>query len=176
MGLLHRLNLPSPTEINQHESAGRFIPLTHICNSQDLHNFITDMIPLLHAGPHEADPIKFIVSELVRNVIEHSNSPVGAFICAQYFKDKQRVSIGIADTGVGIMKSMTHNHIAESHLDAILLALRPGITGTTKRIGGTEANAGAGLFFTRNIAKALQNYFVIYSGTGMYKLLQTKNN
>ena len=34
-----------------------------------------------------------------------------------------------------------------SDIDAIRLALRPGITGTTTRLRGSEQNAGAGLFF-----------------------------
>lgn len=55
---------------------------------------------------------------------------------------------------------------------AIQLALAPGVTGTTSKEGGTEYNAGAGLFFIKSIAKVKRNFFVIYSGNAMYKLLK----
>jgi len=51
------------------------------------------------------------------------------------------------------------------------MALTPGITGTTQRIGGTEQNAGAGLFFIKSIASVNNDFLVIYSGSAMYKLL-----
>lgn len=170
MKLLDFLGMHPPRVITEHESAGRFIPITQIKNSRELHSFITDMIPLLHADPSEADPIKYVMSELVRNTLEHSGSPDGAFICAQYYRESKRVGIGVADAGRGVLAHMGKFHQVADDKSAIVLALRPGITGTTSRIGGTETNAGAGLFFTRNIAKASKNLFVIYSGRAMYKL------
>ena len=53
------------------------------------------------------------------------------------------------------------------------MALTPGITGKTRNIGGTETNAGAGLFFIKSIAKVNRDFFMVYSGSGMYKLLKT---
>ena len=52
------------------------------------------------------------------------------------------------------------------------LALTPGISGATPKIGGNETNAGAGLFFIRSIAKVSGNYFVLYSGNSLYKLVR----
>lgn len=57
-------------------------------------------------------------------------------------------------------------------MEAIQLALTPGITGTTNKIGGTEFNAGAGLFFIKSIAKVSRDFFMLYSGNAMYKLLK----
>jgi hypothetical protein len=56
------------------------------------------------------------------------------------------------------------------------LALQPGITGTTARLGGTESNAGAGLFYVKSIAALSHNYFVLYSEGTMFKLLRTRPN
>jgi hypothetical protein len=61
-----------------------------------------NLIPLLHATPAVADPIRYVISEFGRNVLEHAGSPVGGFICAQYFRNKQRIAIGMADAGIGI--------------------------------------------------------------------------
>ena len=56
------------------------------------------------------------------------------------------------------------------------LACTPGITGTTSKEGGTEYNAGAGLFFIKSIAKVNRDFFMIYSGKAMYKLLKRNLN
>ena len=173
MKLFLLLGIQSGIEINEHEAAGRFIPLTQINSSDELTKFITEMIPLLHLDPHHAEPIKYIVSELVRNVLEHAQSERGAILCAQYYKKSNTIRIGIADTGVGIKKTINNAYAAQTHLEAIRLALMPGITGTTRREGGTEFNAGAGLFFIKSIAKVNRDFFMIYSGNAMYKLLKS---
>jgi len=173
MGLFNFTSQPSPYAITKHEEAGRFIPLTIIKNSTEQSKFITDMIPLLHLPPDKTAPIKYTIGELVRNVIEHSNSQSGAIVAAQYYKKSNTIRIGICDRGIGIMKSMTTFWRSHSNTDinAIKWALMPGISGTTNREGGTEENAGAGLFFIKSIAQVARNYFMIYSGSGVYKLL-----
>jgi anti-sigma regulatory factor (Ser/Thr protein kinase) len=130
------------------------------------------MIPLLHLEPEPAKTIGYIVSELARNVIEHASAKNGALLCAQYYKKSNAIRIGIADTGVGIKATINQSYSAKTDLAAIKLALQPGITGTTKREGGTEQNAGAGLFFIKSIASVNRDFFVIYSGSGLYKLLK----
>lgn len=174
MGLFKILGKDSGIKIQRHEPAGRFIPLTRIKSSDELTRAITEMIPLLHLEPPKAEPIRYVISELVRNVLEHSFSTEGAILCAQYYKKSNTIRIGIADRGVGIKESINQSHFAPSHLEAIRLALMPGITGTTRREGGTEFNAGAGLFFIRSIAKVNRNFFLIYSGDAMYKLLKDR--
>lgn len=173
MGLFNFIDLKPPISVEEHEAAGRFIPLTQIRSSEELEEFIVEMVPLLHAAPEEAGPIKFVISELVRNVLEHAASPVGALVCAQYYKKTARLSVGVADRGVGIRTSIGRSHPAKSSLEAIRLALRPGITGTTNRFGGNEYNAGAGLFLVKSVAKASRNFFVAYSGDALFKLLKT---
>ena len=75
MRLFEFLGIDSGISVIEHEPAGRFVPLTQIQNSSALTRFITEMIPLLHLSPQHAEPIRYIVSELVRNVIEHAASP-----------------------------------------------------------------------------------------------------
>lgn len=155
----------------EHAPEGRFIPITQIVNQRELNEFIIDMVPLLHAAPEEAGPIRYVITEMVRNVLEHAASSVGAMVCAQYYAQSNRLSLGIADMGMGIRASIGRFHRAPTDLDAIHLALTPGVTGATGRIGGNEQNAGAGLFFTKSIARTSHNFFVVYSGTAMFKLL-----
>ena len=170
MGLFKALGKKSPYSIEEHESAGKFIPLTQICAQEEQSKFITDMIPLLHLDPNHADAIKYVVGELVRNVLEHAGAENGAFVAAQYYPQAKVVRLGISDTGVGIWKTIHQSWPAKNDIEAIKLALTPGITGTTRHEGGTEANAGAGLFFIKSMAVVARDYFVLYSGSGAYKL------
>lgn len=172
MGLLKMLDIPSDINLVEHEPAGRFIPITRIKTSEELSRFITEMIPLLHLEPGQARTIGYIVSELARNVIEHAEAPNGAFLCAQYYKKSNSIRIGIADTGVGIRTTIARSYSAQTDLEAIRLALQPGITGATRKEGGTEQNAGAGLFFIKSIASVNRDFFMIYSGNALYKLLK----
>jgi len=172
MGLFKILNISSGIKFIEHDASGRFIPLTQIRTSQELTKFITEMIPLLHLELEQAKTIGYIISELVRNVLEHANSEQGALICAQYYKKTNSIRIGIADTGTGIKSTINHAYRAETDLKAIQLALQPGITGTTRRQGGTDQNAGAGLFFIKSIASVNRDFFILYSGHGFYKLLK----
>jgi anti-sigma regulatory factor (Ser/Thr protein kinase) len=174
MGLFGLLGIKADISVVEHEPAGRFIPLTRITNSQELTRFITEFIPLLHLGAKQADSIKYVVSELVRNVLEHAESKNGAIVAAQYYKKSNTLKIGIADAGVGIKRTINNAYPTKTHIEAIKLALTPGVTGTTKRIGGTEYNAGAGLFFIKSIAQVNREFFMIYSGNAMYKLLKSK--
>lgn len=174
MGLFTLLNFPTDKAIIEHESAGRFIPLTRITNSAGLTAFISEIVPLLHVEPKQAEPLKYIISELVRNVLEHAESKSGAIVSAQYYQKSNTIRFGIVDTGVGIKKTINNAYPASTHLEAIQLALTPGITGTTQRIGGTEYNAGAGLFFIKSIAQVNREFFMIYSGNAMYKLLKSE--
>ena len=174
MRLFDILGTKSDIRIKKHEPAGRFVPLTQIRTSSELTKFITEVTPLLHLKPIHAAPLRYILSELVRNALEHSLSPEGAIVSAQYYSKSNTIRIGIADTGVGIWQTINRFHNPKTDLDAIRLALTPGITGTTKKEGGTEQNAGAGLFFIKSIATVNKDFFVIYSGNAMYKLLKRK--
>lgn len=174
MKLFHFLGIKSDIKIEEHEAAGRFVPLTQIKDSTSLTKFVTDVTPLLHLEPKHAEPIRYIMSELIRNVLEHSLSSEGAIVSAQYYKKSNTIRIGIADTGIGIWKTINESHNPKNDLEAIRMALTPGITGTTNKEGGTERNAGAGLFFIKSIAAINSDFFVIYSGKGFYKLLKRK--
>jgi len=176
MGLIGALDPNHRLQVDEHDSSGQFIPARVIRTSAELNQFIVDMVPLLHTTPEQAHPIKYVMSELVRNVLEHSRSRIGAVVSAQYFKTSNRISIGVADRGIGVRQAINKSYNVASHKAAIELALKPGITGTTTKIGGTEYNAGAGLFFTKSIAKVSRDFFIIYSGDSLFKLLKTQTN
>lgn len=172
MGLFRFLGLPTPMNVTEHDPAGRFIPLTQIKSSADLKAFIADMIPLLHLDQEPSETLGYIFSELVRNVLEHARTEAGALVAAQYYVKSNSIRIGIVDTGVGIKRTIAHSYNPKDDLEAIKLALTPGVTGTTRVEGGNEQNAGAGLFFVKSIANVNRSLMVVYSGKGFYKLLK----
>lgn len=172
MGLYSYAATESPYSYQQHEEAGRFVPISQIHNSPEQSKFITDLIPLLHLDVEKSQVIYYIIGELVRNVLEHSMSKDGAFVAAQYRPKSNVLSLGVCDTGIGLRHSLAKYHAPKDDAEAIKLALSPGISGTTSREGGTGDNAGAGLYIVKNLSKMTRNYFIIYSGSSMYKLLK----
>jgi anti-sigma regulatory factor (Ser/Thr protein kinase) len=175
MGLFKYLNLNFGKEVKKYEKSGRFIPLTTIKTDDDLTKFIQELIPLLHLDKKKIQPIIYTISELVRNVLEHSKSKDGAIVCTQYYQKSNIVRLGIVDRGIGIKTSISKSHLVKDDEDAILKSLTPGITGKTSKEGGTEYNAGAGLFFIKSFSSVNKEFFLIYSGTSYYKLLKNRH-
>ncbi|NEQ48685.1 MAG: ATP-binding protein, partial [Leptolyngbya sp. SIO3F4] len=160
MGLFSALGFQDIKDTVKHDETGRFIPLKKIRNSVELSQFIKSIDPILHTNRNNSRAIKHVFSEILRNVIEHSGSQYGGNVCATYNKKRKKISIAISDIGQGIEKSISKYHSVSSEKDAIKLALTPGISGATKRIGGNAENAGAGLFFTKSIAQSTHNHFL----------------
>lgn len=164
---------PKLDRYEHREPAGRFVPILVIKNGRDQSKFITDIIPLYHLNEKNSKILSYIIGELVRNVLEHSYSENGAIVAAQYYKESNRISFAICDTGIGLWKSLQLWH-PRTDKEAIKLALTPGVSGTTLKMGGTSENAGAGLFFIKSIAKISRGYFVVMSGDSSYTLLKTR--
>jgi anti-sigma regulatory factor (Ser/Thr protein kinase) len=176
MGLFSALGLPSQFHISERDASGRFVPLIVIKNQEEQSRFITEIVPMLHLQPKDADPIQYVLGELVRNVLEHSGPNAGAIVAAQYYASKHMIRLGICDTGYGIRRTIgpVWPQHAHSDLEAIKWALVPGVSGTTTRESGTDLNAGAGLFIVKSMSFLARNYFLVYSGSGVYKLLKRR--
>jgi len=159
----------------EHDERGRFLPLTQVRTGDDVRGVIGDLAGLLYLEdePDGLAAVKYCVSELLRNVLEHSGSPDGAFVCAHRYTGKTpRVRVAVADCGAGIA-----GHLGQAHWDASIddlvalgLAMQLGITGAVRGVYGTSNNAGAGLFFTRGIAKGTGGYFLLISERAGYRL------
>jgi anti-sigma regulatory factor (Ser/Thr protein kinase) len=169
MKLFEAMGVATGISVAEHEPAGRFIPVTAVTNSAKLGEFLTDFVPLLHADPEEAVTVRYVLSELVRNTLEHSGPPHIAYVAAQVTKSG-RLLLGVSDCGVGIWKTITRYHTASDDRAAIVKAFEPGISGATPRFGGNENNGGAGLFFMKAMAVVARTHMVAVSGRSMMKL------
>ena len=175
MRLFQLLDIDFDPGQQEHEEAGRFLPLTQVSDRRQVGPVIGDISALLHLekDPESLAAVQYCLSELLRNTLEHSGANSGAFVCAHRFTKKRphRVSIAVADCGQGIS-----SHLGRVHADALKsdeialgLAMRPGITGALPGMYGAPDNAGAGLFITRCIAKGTGGYFVLISGNAGFR-------
>lgn len=156
-----------PTAVEEHEEAGRFVELQEVTRQSDLTKLVGDLGGILHA-PQLIETVQYLVVELTRNVLEHAAAP--AYICVQHYKAANRVSLGIADCGRGVREALRVAYDFKTHEDAIIGALRPGVTGAMPTPYGSADNAGLGLFYSRGLAKWTSQYFLLVSGDGGFRL------
>lgn len=116
--------------------------------------------------------LSYSIRELVRNVVEHSNSSQLGF-CAQYWPSKNRVELAIIDRGMGLQESLLSNpHINPSNdKEAINYALMPAVSGKAykgaRKQKGPWANSGFGLYMTSRICRDGGSFLVASGNTAM---------
>lgn len=103
----------------------------------------------------------YVVTELLRNVVQHSRDKQGAIVGAQLMskgRAKYRedvIQVAVADNGIGIFESIKGMHEElEDPASALVKALEPHVSGAfPEEEEGTDVNAGLGLFFVSEMAK-----------------------
>lgn len=111
------------------------------------------------------DTIAYSVRELVRNVIEHSQSASYTF-AAQYWPARNVAEIVVSDSGIGLAASLRARYPIEEDAEAITLATKAGVSSKAPSTSNYDhwANSGYGLFMTKELCRAT-GYFAIASGT-----------
>lgn len=119
------------------------------------------------------DTLTFSIREIMRNVVEHSNSDVIEY-CAQYWPAKHLVEVAILDTGDGIMKGLSSNPYLkiEKERDALHQALLPGVSGKMykgikQRKHNPWQNSGYGLYMTNRICREGGSFTIISNEAGL---------
>lgn len=123
------------------------------------------------------DLLTYMIREIMRNIIEHSNSSV-IWFAGQHWPSKKFVEIAILDEGIGIasslMKNIYYKQIIKSDKEAIALSMLPGVTKTFTRKKRTSddvwANSGYGLYVTSQLCNDLNGSFIILSGNHAMRL------
>lgn len=103
---------------------------------------------------------EWAVNEITDNVLVHSDSPIGGFVQVSTFeKNRKSVQFVVADSGVGIPKTLRSGHPEiNSDTDALYEAIREGVT------RDTNVGQGNGLFGTYSVCSKSNGQFQIDSG------------
>jgi len=111
--------------------------------------------------------ISYSLREIMRNSIEHSRDNK-VVIFAQSFPRLKRVEIAIMDDGIGIKSTLSEKFGEISPLEALRLALMPGVSRADTSIdtGDKWQNSGFGLYVVSELCKKLpkSQFFMVSSG------------
>ncbi|WP_297932302.1 ATP-binding protein [uncultured Alistipes sp.] len=145
--------------------------LTDSADRDQIESQIQHLIEIQSAASGEAKmPLSYLFSELITNIVEHSQSKYG-YIYSQYLNTEGCVDICIADNGVTILGSYIQ---ANKYIDDIqgdpAEALRLAVGGfSTKNLPNTE-NRGYGISSSiRMLVEGLRGSFFILSGSAFYR-------
>jgi hypothetical protein len=73
------------------------------------------------------------IAEVIQNVEDHSESPIGAVYCARYLTKPQKVRVAIVDRGLGIGTTLRNKHPEIKTADAALVrVVRGGISARSR--------------------------------------------
>lgn len=115
-------------------------------------------------GVHEA--LNFCLYEVLDNVFQHSQSEAG-YLMAVLSEQGAKLSLAIADTGVGVLQSFRGSQYnPPSHADALTLAVQAGVT----RTGDKRGN---GLFALRGTVEENEGALTLRSGPGVLDIKET---
>ncbi|MDF8365311.1 hypothetical protein [Achromobacter anxifer] len=124
-------------------------------------------------GP-AVDTLTYSIREIMRNVVEHSESPHIDY-CGQYWPSRKLIEVAILDSGCGVRRGLESNPFIkmDSDRDALHLALMPGISGkmykgVRKRTNDVWQNSGFGLYMTSRICRSANSFVIISNGAGLF--------
>lgn len=175
MGLFHVLNDEGD---NFHGKANKL--LLAIRNSEDFRTALEKAEDYTRTLDIEYEKtLRYILSELLYNTLEHGKSlqHVPSLLQFSWYETKHELSFVIADLGVGIRRHLSQSYLGlEDDVNAILLALKPQVSGTFNSVDPYAAknNAGVGLYLSSNIVRRLRAHMYIISGNGLVHISPTE--
>ena len=118
--------------------------------------------------------LKYLIREMMSNVVSHAESHIGGFITAQYYPKKNKVQVVIIDNGIGLKASLSQNYNLNAEKDAIQKAMEKEVTGSNPfaSYNNVQKHAGLGLFFLSKIIENTQGNLLIVSNNTIYKSTQ----
>lgn len=157
----------------------RIVKLTRIKKSSEIPLFANNVMQVLHIEDEEvAGAVKYSLIELLRNVVQHSMSEVGAVAMAQYYPNTGLVEICVADCGLGIAKTLSEAYPEiNSDMKAVKFATQPHVSRTfvPAMYNSMQDNAGLGLFFIKQIAARASGSLFLGSGGALVDIWGDKN-
>lgn len=115
--------------------------------------------------------LEYMISEMMGNVVSHSETCHGGFVTAQYYVNSKMVQVVIIDGGVGILRTLSDRHTLENEAEAIKKSMEKAVTGSNDFVPyrNVPRHAGLGLFFLSNIVKHTTGKLLIISNNTIYR-------
>ncbi len=181
MNFLETLGLKDDNYINKNDCSNRLIELQKIsmtdrCDwqiTENLTNVLESQLPVNNQGILKA--VSYAIGEIVDNTLRHSQSPIGGYICAQTYPNKNKLEICIIDCGIGIVESLkVENDVHKEKIskfksdsEFIQYSIEKGVTSKTQQKFGETGHSGEGLFFTSEFIKENNGRMKVISDNGM---------
>jgi hypothetical protein len=165
------------TKCNVPLEQGRTVRLCRTSQFPAIEPTARSIAELLITGTKDADvatrkTIFYVIVELLRNAIQHSEDPLGGVVAAQLmgpplarYSERPMIQVGVADAGIGIQRTLLPKHpeLVDPE-EALNRALWPHYSGAfDEGLSGSMQNAGMGLFFIAEMAKLTAGRLMIAS-------------
>jgi hypothetical protein len=142
--------------------------LVRISKSDDIPAYASSVMDVMAIDDEEmAGAVKYVVVELLRNVVQHAKSRIGGIAFATYLPTVGLAEFAVADTGRGIRASLGDRYPeVKTDFAAVRWAVLPHVSGTFAP-GAYQSmadNAGLGLFFIKEIVSRGCGSFFLASG------------
>jgi hypothetical protein len=151
---------------NRSYSNGRFTEMSFFDknNATDIFNSIMSVLIRNSVNENLLIGLDFCIWEIIDNTINHSESSFSyngkGFVCAQFYPYRHEIRLIIADSGIGIHKSLTiHPNTKYANLseeEALRKSIQRGIT--------NSEGMGFGLWATAELIKNNNGRLIIHSG------------
>lgn len=163
-GLLHRfLHLPAPDPSHPKNET---LPLTSFQQmSPPLLNAVIGLVRRhMEMGRGAEEVLKTAMSEVMYNVADHAESPMGGLLSARAFHDRREVRVTMGDIGVGVLATLRRTiPDLSTHEDALREAIQANRSART-----TGRNLGQGLTTIDEIVKRNSGDLLLVSHGAIY--------
>jgi anti-sigma regulatory factor (Ser/Thr protein kinase) len=113
--------------------------------------------------PDSEDYLRICINEVIQNVEDHAESPVGAVMCGRFMSQSSEIRVSIVDRGVGIVHTLRRRYGDVTNAATALRRVTQG--GYTAK--SSDRNQGLGISNLCNIVQHLKGKFFIITGDAM---------
>lgn len=156
-----------PNEDVEYTSHDTCIELREVSNTERVEDVVYRVLEIFKnegfITEEWAEMLFLPFAEILENTRLHSQSPVHAFVCAQYFPNIREFELSVVDCGIGFRESLEKNiklQNIKDDLNSIECALQYGVTSNPKY------HTGFGLPLARDLIVDNKGFIGIYSGRG----------
>lgn len=179
LGFFDFIGMGEGNEVGEALGSVTYLPITKIekpivdLQTQNVQEWYDEIISQtrrfanLLSGTHEYTEenklYHYALREIVRNVFEHSSTDE-CYLCGQRWADG-RVEVAVIDEGIGISSSLKRSFEIESEIEALKMAIKPGVSCTTEiaESDNVYGNSGFGLYVLEQLVSSF-GWFMLGSG------------